>query len=363
MISKGFYETLELVAQERNLPIEDVLSKVEIALAKACATEGFDGEIKIEFNYDKKRIRIFEIKTVIDEFDPEGPKGQITLEEAKEIKDRVRIGSEIKREINLDSDIGRKGASQFKQLFTQGLKELSRKRAYEFFKERENEMINATVLRVDDEAVILGIGLDYQSYMPIKDALPGENLNVGDMIKVYITKVEETGKGPKVYVSRVHRDIIKRLFENIVPEIASGVIEVMGIARDPGSRTKIGVKSHNPTVDPKGACVGVQGVRVKQINNALNGERVDIFIWHDDDPVQLIAEALTPAKVLSVMIDEKEKKSTVIVPDSQFSLAIGKGGQNARLASQVTGWKIDIKDESTAYQEGMKITFNVKNSF
>lgn len=361
MISKGFFETLELVAQERNLPIEDVLSKVEIALAKACATEGFTGEIQIEFNHEKKRIRIFELKTVTDDDDIDGTKGQITLEEAKEIKDRVKIGSVLKREINLDADVGRKGATQFKQLFTQGLKELARKRAFDFFKERENEMINAQVLRIDAEAVILSIGLDYQTYMPIKDALPGEVLNVGDTIKVYITKVEETGKGPKVYVSRAHRDIIKRLFENIVPEIASGVIEVMGIARDPGLRTKIGVKSNNPTVDAKGACVGVQGVRVKQINNALNGERVDIFIWHDD-PVQLIAEALTPAKVLSVLPDEEEKKSIVIVPDSQFSLAIGKGGQNARLASQVTGWKIDIKDESTSISEGMKYTLNVKNN-
>ena len=196
--------------------------------------------------------------------------------------------------------------------------------------------------------------------MPLSESLPGEVLQKGSSIKVYITKVEETGKDPKVYVSRVHRDIVKRLFETLIPEVASGVIEVMAVARDAGYRSKVGVISNNPDVDPKGSCVGPQGMRVKQINQALNGERIDIFVW-SDDPIRLIAEALTPATVLSVLPDPEEKKATVIVPDSQFSLAIGKGGQNARLASQATGWKIDIKDESTAYQEGIKFKINVLN--
>ena len=206
---------------------------------------------------------------------------------------------------------------------------------------------------------ILNIGLDYNAYMPIKEALPGEVFKEGDTVKVYITKVEETTKGPKVFVSRVHKDIVKRLFETNIPEVASGVIEIVAIARDPGSRTKIAVRSNNEMVDAKGACVGLQGARIKRINDALNGERVDIFIWQDD-PINLIAEALTPAKVISVLIDEKEHKSLVIVPDDQFSLAIGKGGQNARLASQASGWKIDIKNETTAYQEGLKFKPNVR---
>jgi N utilization substance protein A len=177
-------------------------------------------------------------------------------------------------------------------------------------------------------------------------------------MKVCITKVEETGKGPKVFVSRSNRDLIKRLFEMYIPEVASGVIEVMAIAREPGSRTKIAVKSNNPNVDAKGSCVGLQGSRVKQINEALSGERIDIFNW-SDNPIILIAEALTPAKVISVLTDETTRKSTVIVPDEQFSLAIGKGGQNVRLASLTTGWKIDIKDETTAYRDGISFTPNV----
>ncbi len=358
MTSKGFYEMLEVIANERNLEINDVLEKVSIALKKACALEGFDGDIQVEFNEEKKRIRIYEFKTVVEEIDPEGIPGQILLEDAKLIKEKVKIGTVLKKEISIEHEIGRKGASQFKQLFTQGLKELGRKRAFEFFKERENEMITATIHKVTPEAVILGIGLDYDAYMPIKETLPGESLVEGASLKVYITKVEETGKGPKVFVSRVHRDIVRRLFETVVPEVASGAVEIVAISRDPGKRTKIGVKSNDENVDPKGSCVGMGGSRIKQINNALNGERVDIFEWRDN-PINLIAEALTPSRVICVMLDEENRKSTVIVPDNQFSLAIGKGGQNARLASQVTGWKIDIKDESTAYREGMKFKPNV----
>lgn len=359
MISKGFYETLEIVAAERNLEIHDVLDKVAVALKKACALEGYTGEIQVEFNEERKRIRVFEYKRVVAELNPEGVLGEITLEEGKAIKENAKIGTTFKKEINIEKNIGRKGASQFKQIFMQGLKELGRVRAYEFFKERENEMISATICRVIEDGVILDIGMDYDAYMPLKEALPGEDLSVGTNIKVYITKVEETTKGPKVYVSRAHKDIVKRLFETNIPEVASGVIEVVAIARDPGIRTKIAVKSNNEMVDPKGACVGMQGARIRQINNALNGERVDIFVWQDD-PINLIAEALTPAKVISVLVDEKEHKSLVIVPDDQFSLAIGKGGQNARLASQASGWKIDIKNETTAYQEGLKFKPNVR---
>jgi N utilization substance protein A len=203
-----------------------------------------------------------------------------------------------------------------------------------------------------------GIGMDYDAYMPKKEALPTENLVVGENVKVYITKVEETGKGPKVFVSRTNVGIVKRLFENAVPEVADGTIEIVAMARDAGNRTKIGVRSTNPNVEAKGACVGLQGIRIKQINDALNGERIDIFVWNDD-PVQLIAQAISPAKVLSVLVYPDLRQALVIVPDMQYSLAIGQGGQNARLASQVTGWKIDIKDESTAYREKIKFKINV----
>ena len=358
MTSKNFYEMIELVAQERNLSVEDIMEKVSIALKKACALEGFTGDVVVEFIPEKKKIRAIEYKYVVAEIDPEGQAGQITLEEAKLIKERVRVGSTLRTEINIEKQIGRKGASQFKQLFTQGLKELGRKRAFEFFKDKENEMITAHVNRVLDDAYILGIGMDYDAYMPKKESLPTETLREGDNVKVYVTKVEETGKGPKVFVSRTNIGIVKRLFETIVPEVSDGTIEIVGMARDAGSRTKVAVRSDNPNVDPKGACVGLQGNRIKQINTALNGERVDIFVWNDD-PVQLIAQSITPARAMSVLTFPELRQALIIVPDLQYSLAIGKGGQNARLASQITGWKIDIKDESTAYREKIKFKINV----
>ena len=245
-------------------------------------------------------------------------------------------------------------AQQFKQIFTQGIKNWDEKSLRILQRTRKRDQRNGP--RRDREC---GYSLGLNTIAPICrfQSLPGEVLEV--LHQSNITKVEETGKDPKVYVSRVHRDIVKRLFETLIPEVASGVIEVMAVARDAGYRSKVGVISNNPDVDPKGSCVGPQGMRVKQINQALNGERIDIFVW-SDDAIRLIAEALTPANV-QVLPDPEEKKATVIVPDSQFSLAIGKGGQNARLASQATGWKIDIKDESTAYQEGIKFKINVLN--
>ena len=357
MINKGFYQYLELVAETRHLDIMDVRNVASTALIKAAQLEGAKGEVSVEYNEEQNKIRVFQTFRVVEEVDPEGPEGQITLEEAKEIKTRVRVGSEFRTEININS-IGRKGATRFKQILTQGLKEIAGKRAYEYFKEIEGEIISATVVGVKDHVVILNIGMDTNTILPLDEKLPGENYTSGTVIKVCITKVEETGRGPKVFVSRTHKDIIKRLFETYVPEVASGVIEVIGIAREPGSRTKIGIKSSNINVDAKGACVGLQGSRIKQINEALNGERIDIFEWNDD-PIKLIAEALTPARVISVLIYEENKKSVVIVPDDQYSLAIGKGGQNARLASQVTGWKIDIKNEDKAYELGIRFKPNV----
>ncbi len=357
MISKGFYEYLEIIADERRLDKEDVFKAVEIALIKAAQAEGHTGILEVEFNDEQKKVRITETFNVVEEIDPELElEGQITLEQAKEIRSRVRVGSVIKREVPF-SEIGRKGATRFKATFIQNLKELGYKRAYEYFKSKEGEVVTATVDKVTDKVVILNLGMNTQSLMPLEE-LFGENFTPGKQIKVTVTKVEESTKSPKVFVSRSNKEIIKRLFELYIPEIAQGVIEVIGIVREPGNRSKIGIKSNNINVDAKGACVGVGGARIKQINQALNGERIDIFEWNDN-PILLIAEALTPAKVISVLIDEDTHKAIVIVPDEQFSLAIGKGGQNVRLASQVTGWRIDIKDETTAYREEIRFKPNV----
>lgn len=353
MISKNFYESLEELSYERGLAIEDVLKKVETAIAVASRNSGFTGEIKSEWDFDKKKIRVFEFKYVVSEVDPEGPKGQILLEEAIEIKPKIKVGQEIKTEINL-STFSRKAASVFKQSLLGGLKELEREEQYNFFIDKVGDVVNARVIDYSNGFVAFNIGKDVIANMPDKEGLPGEDFTIGDEKKVYITKVEKTTKGPKVYLTRTSREFVKRLFELTIPEIADGSIEIMGISRDPGDRTKIGVLSLKNNLDPKGACVGQGGLRIKKINEILNGEKVDIFTWKDD-PVELISEALLPAKTLKVFADVKTKQATVVVPDDQYSLAIGKKGQNARLAAYAIGWKIDIKNLSTASQEGIEI--------
>lgn len=359
MISKNFFESLEAIAFERGLDIKDVLKKVETAISVASRDYDFNGDIKIEYDVEKKKFKAFEHKYVVEEVDPEGIKGQITLEEAQLIKPKIKIGGEIKTEINF-TNFGRKAASKFKQTLISGLKELEREEAYNFFNERVGTIINATVVNVNNGFVTFAIGRDSEAHMPEKEGIPGEEFNIGDEKKVYITKVEKTTKGPKIYLSRANKEIVKQLFEMTVPEIKEGKIEILGIARDPGSRTKIGVASNDPNIDPKGACVGNGGLRIKSINEVLNNEKIDIFTWKSN-PIDLIAEALLPAQVLSVIADEKNKKATVIVKDDQFSLAIGKSGQNARLAAYAVNWRIDIKKLSDASKEGIQFSYNLTN--
>jgi len=209
----------------------------------------------------------------------------------------------------------------------------------------------AEVVSMNDEFVTLDVGHDTETSIPIKD-LALQVMHIGDQVRVYITKVEQTTKGPKVYVSRTDRNLVKRLMENAIPELAEGVIEIVGIARDPGDRTKICVATHNPKVDPVGACLGKNGVRIKDVIDALGGEKIDIFKY-SEDPQELVKNAVQPARVIEVIIDQRERSAIAIVPDDQLSLAIGKKGQNARLAVQASGWKIDIKSEADAKIQGI----------
>ncbi len=361
MISKEFFESLEHIAQERGINIEDVLKKVEIAMQIACKNSDveYKGTIKIESDLEKKKIKFYDYYYVVDEIDPEGPRGQLLLEEALLKKPRVKVGMEFREEVNL-KNFKRKAASLFRQNLLNELKSLEREEAFSFFNDKVGEIITGRVIAKNDKFVTISLGKGVEATMSFKDALADEDFLVGEEKKVYITKVEKTGKGPKVYISRSNKEIVKKLFELNIPEIANGEIEIMGIARDPGKRTKVGVISVNGDIDPKGACVGPAGSRIKAINNALNGEKIDIFVWKSN-PIDLIAEALSPANVISVMPDEKSKKALVIVNDEQFSLAIGSKGQNAKLAVLATGWKIDIKKLSDANVEGIEFKYNVNN--
>lgn len=359
MISKSFYESLEAIAEERSLEISQVLEKVEVAMQVACKNSDvpYKGTIKLESDPEKKKIKFYNYYYVVEEVDPEGPRGQITLEEALKIKPRAKVGHEIREEVNLGI-FKRKAASMFRQNLLNELKGLEREEAFEFFTDKVGEIISARVVAKNDKFITFSLGKGMDATMGYRDALPNEEFNIGEEKKVYLSKVERTTKGPRIYISRSNKEIVKKLFEMYIPEISDGLIEVVGISREAGSRTKVGVLSVNGDIDPKGACVGAGGARIKAINEILNGEKIDIFVWKDN-PVDLIAEALSPAKVVSVMPDEKEKKALVITNDDQFSLAIGRNGQNAKLAAYATGWKIDIMKLSDAYSNGIDFKYNV----
>lgn len=359
MISKSFFESLEVLANERGLLIESILEKVEMAMGVACRDTDYVGDIKIDVDFDKKRIKFFEYRYVVSEF-TEGNKGEILVEDAQKLKPRVKMkpGMEIKTEVDFGK-FGRKSVSKFKNTLNNELKTLEREEAYNFFNDKTGEIITASVIDSNERFVTFAIGKNTFASMPMSETIPGEVFTPGESKKVYINKVEKTTKGPKVYISRNNREIVKRLFELSIPEISDGSIEIMGIAREAGSRTKIGVLATKPNLDPKGACVGQGGLRIKAINDALNNEKIDIFTWKNN-PVDLIAEALLPARSLSVIIDdEKSKQALVIVRDDQYSLAIGKSGQNVRLAAYAIDWRIDIKSFSKALEEGISFTYNV----
>lgn len=352
MISKEFFKALEQIEQERGIPKEKILDVFGKGLLNAYKKD-YDGSVNAEvlFNEEKYEIQIVTRSTVVETVDPEAEKGtQISLAEAQEIRKNAKIGDIIESRIT-PRDFGRIAASSAKQMLTQGLKQLEREKNYDIFVRKTGEMVIAEVVSVSDEFVTLDVGYDTETSIPAKDLAP-QVLQVGDQIRVYITKVELTPKGPKVFVSRTDRNLVKRLMENAIPELHEGVIEIVGIARDPGDRSKICVASHNPKVDPVGACLGRNGVRIKDVIEALGGEKIDIYKY-SEDPVELIKNALQPAKVSDVVIDQKEKSAVAIVPDDQLSLAIGKKGQNARLAVQSSGWKIDIKSTADAIIQGL----------
>lgn len=358
MISKNFYEALNSIAEERGLAVKDIIDKVQQAMAIACKNSDvpYKGDIKIECDQEKKRIRFFNYYYVVKELNPEGVKGEITLEDAiekegTEKKKEIKVGDVIKEEIDL-AVFKRKAASLFRQTLLSELKDLERKEAYEYFSGKVGEMLLAKVENVIPEKyIVFDMEKDTQATMSFRDALPNEEFRIGEVKRVLLTKVEQANKGPRLYLSRNSKEIVKKVFAEYIPEIAKGSVEIVGLARDAGSRSKVGVRAVSPNIDPKGACVGAGGSRIKAINDALGGEKVDIFTWRDE-PAELITDAMSPAAVLRVTLAKDAKQATVTVPDDQFSLAIGKNGQNARLAAIATGWRIDIKKESDASEQG-----------
>ncbi len=345
-MKSDFYTAIAQIAAERGIPKEAVLSSVEHALKsvykKMANTEE---EVAVDVDQTTGAMRIFAVKEVVDEV--EDPLSQMSLAEAMTYAPDPRVGDEIRIE-RTPENFGRIAAQTVKQVVLQRIRDYERDSVYEEFHDKQGEVLNGIVQRADPRAVIVELG-KAEAVMPAREQVPNERYRPGQRVKVLLVEVNKDQRGPQLIVSRSHPGLIRRLFEQEVPEIFSGAVEIMEVAREPGLRSKVAVAARQEKVDPVGACVGVRGVRIQNIVNELYGEKIDVIEW-SPDTAQFIANALSPAKPSSVTLDEANKVATVIVPTDQMSLAIGKEGQNARLAYKLTGWRIDIKDPA-ALQE------------
>jgi N utilization substance protein A len=337
-----FMSAIDEICREKGIDKETLMEAIETALVSAYK-RNFGTSQNVEVTIDRERgdLEVYSLKTVKDVV--EDDQQEISLEKAKEIDPSLNSGDILRTKVTPE-DFGRIAAQNAKQVVVQRIREAERELIYNKYVERENELVTGIVQRIEKGKVYVSLDKAEAILMP-REQMFRDHYRVNDRLVFYITEVKETTKGPQIYVSRTHPGLVKRLFEREVPEIVQGDVLIKSIAREAGSRTKISVYSDDSNIDPVGACVGRKGIRVHQIVEELNGEKIDIITW-DPDPVEYIASALSPARILSVQIDELEQSARVVVPDDQLSLAIGKEGQNARLAAKLTGWKIDIKSQS-----------------
>ncbi len=347
MVNAEFFAALEQLEKEKGIPVDYMLDRVGQALISAYKKDNVDmtDNVFVEPDRDKKTIRMYVRKTVVRAEDLYEPYEEITLEEAEEYKKNPKVGDII--DINIPTkSFGRIAAQAAKQVIIQGIREAERGMVISEFESKEHEILTGVVTNKDPHNgfvyldVVSG-GEKSEAVLTAQEQVRGEKIDEGDRIKVYLLEVRRGTRGPQVAVSRTHPGLVKRLFELEVPEIYSGVVEVKSIAREAGNRTKIAVTSHDENVDPIGACVGTRGARVTNITNELNGEKIDIVKWNED-MAKFVSAALAPADVVTAILQTDGKSCRVIVPDDQLSLAIGKEGQNARLAAKLTGCKIDI---------------------
>jgi transcription termination/antitermination protein NusA len=398
-MSKEVLQAIKAICEEKHISVESVLGTIEQALAAAYRKDFGNRlqNLKVEFDPENMGIKVFDVKEVVEdqELEEEGeegeedkkvqgskdkvqseekkeeknppkadkekeegvesedgkeeeveerfnPKTQIMITEAKEIKKDVKIGEELVQELEVPGEFGRMAAQTAKQVIIQRLREAEREVIYNEYKDKEGQIVNGTVQRIENNNVLVDIG-QATAIMPPSEQVRTEHYTTGAQLRLFIKSVATTSRGPEVIVSRTSKELVRELFTMEVPEIADEVVEIKSVSREPGSRSKIAVYTTEDNVDPVGSCVGQRGTRVQFIINELGGEKIDIIEW-DEDTVKFIKNALSPAKVASVEINEEAKEATALVNDDQFSLAIGKGGQNVRLASGLTGLKIDIKE-------------------
>ena len=341
-------EALNILEQEKNISKETLLEAIENSLLTACKNHfGKADNVKVVIDPETCEYHCFQEKTVVEEV--EDPIEQISLVNAQMINKKYELGDVVQVEVK-SKEFGRIATQNAKNVILQKIREEERKVIYDEYNSLEKEVVTGIVQRYVGRNVSINLG-KADALLTESEQIKGEVFQPTERIKVYILEVKATSKGPKILVSRTHPELVKRLFESEVAEVREGIVEIKAISREAGSRTKIAVWSNDPDVDPVGACVGMNGARVNAIVNELRGEKIDIITW-DENPAILIQNALSPAKVISVIADADEKAAKVVVPDYQLSLAIGKEGQNARLAARLTGFKIDIKSETQARESG-----------
>lgn len=347
-----FFAAIELMEKEKEIPAQYIANNIADAISKAGKRAYYDADIvRCEINVEKKIFRIFLVKRVVDVV--EDVCEELTVDQAREYKSDAQVGDIVQIDVD-SSKFGRIVATSTKNVFRSSIKDAEKDIVLQEFQSKRGEIATATILNIDEKTgnatIEIGKG---QTTLPKKEQIVGEVLHENQKVKVYVVDANKGEKDSKVriFVSRTHPGLVRRLFENEVPEIFDGTVEIKSISRDAGSRTKIAVWSKDPDVDPRGACIGARGARVENIVEELGGEKIDIVKW-SEDPREFIKEALSPAKVVDVeILDEQNKTCRASVPDHQLSLAIGNRGQNARLAVMLTGWKIDIRPESGYYGE------------
>ena len=341
--NKELILALEELEKEKGIKKEYVLEAIETALVTAYK-RNFDALENVKVVMDKQTgaTYVYSIKEVVERAND--PVQEISLDEAKKINKSIQIGDNVEIEI-VPKNFGRIAAQTAKQVIVQKIREAEREILYNDYSDKKGEIVSGPIQKAERGIVVMDLG-KLEGVMPLKEQIPTENYNVNDKIKAYVVDVEKGEKGaPQVIVSRSHPDFVRKLLEFEIPEIYEGLIEIKSVSRDPGKRSKVAVYSQDPNIDPVGSCVGQRGIRIQNVINELHGEKIDVIEWNPDISIY-IAAALLPAKIMAVDSKEDEKFAQVIVPDDQLSLAIGKAGQNARLAARLTNWKIDIKSES-----------------
>ena len=341
--NKELILALEDLEKEKGIKKDYLLESIETALVTAYK-RNFDSleNVKVVMDPQTGATHVYSVKEIVE--NPENENTQISLQEAQKIDKDYKLGDSVETEI-VPRDFGRIAAQTAKQVIIQKLREAEREIIYTEFNERKGEIVSGIIQKADKSIVVMDLGR-LEGVMPTKEQIPTEKYNVNDKIKGYVLDVEKGAKGaPQVIVSRSHPGFVRKLLELEIPEIYEGVIEIKSVSRDPGYRSKVAVYSPDPNIDPVGSCVGQKGVRIQNVINELNGEKIDVIEWNED-PAIYISAALLPAQIMAVDVKKEEKFAQVIVPDDQLSLAIGKSGQNARLAARLTNWKIDIKSET-----------------